>query len=327
MASILNGNDRSALRRAAKELSAGSIVAFPTETVYGLGANALDEAAVARIFSAKKRPSFDPLIVHVETLEDVVAYTGPLGEKASLLGERFWPGPLTLVLPKRPIIPDIVTAGLDTVAIRIPSHPIARALLAEVAFPIAAPSANKFGYVSPTMASHVEHSLGDSIDLILDGGPCAVGVESTVCHVNEEGVSVLRPGGITLEELMEAVGPVSVRNSSLAAIRSPGSLPSHYAPLTRITLVSAAERLPAPRRGERFGSLTLMPRTDSVGYLAKEVLSEKGDMEEAAAKLFAALRRLDNAGLDRIVAETMPDEGIGLAIMDRLRRAAQRERE
>lgn len=325
MVAILDGNDKCALRRAVTELRAGSIVAFPTETVYGLGANALDETAVAKIFSAKKRPSFDPLIVHVETLEDVVAYTGPLGENALLLGERFWPGPLTLVLPKRPIIPDIVTAGFDTVAIRIPSHPIARALLAEVAFPIAAPSANKFGYVSPTTASHVERSLGDYIDLILDGGPCTVGVESTVCIVNEAGVSVLRPGGITLEQLAEAVGPVSLGNSSLSAMKSPGALPSHYAPVTRITLVPASERLPAPRYGERLGSLSLMSRTDSVGYLAKEVLSEKGDMEEAAAKLFAALRRLDDVGLDRIIAEIMPEEGIGLAVMDRLRRAAQRE--
>ncbi|MGH7966837.1 MAG: L-threonylcarbamoyladenylate synthase, partial [Candidatus Binatia bacterium] len=195
MASILPGTDPHTIHSASTALRAGEVVAFPTETVYGLGADALNERAVAQVFAIKNRPRFDPLIVHLSSADVVSRYAATVDSRATALMERFWPGPLTLVLRKRPIIPDLVTAGLDTVALRMPAHPIALALLQAVETPIAAPSANPFGYVSPTTALHVQEMLGDTVNLILDGGPCTVGIESTVCALTEEKPLVLRPGG------------------------------------------------------------------------------------------------------------------------------------
>ena len=205
---ILDGNDPRTILHAAERLGAGEIVAFPTETVYGLGANALNEKAVAKVFAAKNRPEFDPLIVHIGDKEAASQYVTTLDPRARQLMDTFWPGALTLVLPKRPVIPDLVTAGLGTVALRMPSHPVALALLRAVDFPIAAPSANPFGYVSPTTAAHVGDSLGDAVHLIIDGGPCHVGVESTVCALTEQQAVLLRPGGVTLEQIESVIGPV-----------------------------------------------------------------------------------------------------------------------
>jgi len=321
MATILDGNDPYAIRTAVEVLRAGELVAFPTETVYGLGANALDERAVARIFAVKNRPHFDPLIVHVFDEEAVPQYATDVDQRAVALMGRFWPGPLTLVLRKQPIIPDLVTAGFDTVALRVPSHPVARALLKEVHLPIAAPSANPFGYVSPTTAEHVQDMLGDAIGLILDGGPCAVGVESTVCALAEEQAVILRPGGVSVEEVEAVIGPVTVGQSPQPDRRSPGTLPSHYAPRVPLFLIACGAPLPRPAAGERTGLLLLQSRLVE-GYVTVEHLSQGGNLIEAAANLFAALRRLDSAGLDRVIVESVPECGIGRAIMDRLRRAA-----
>jgi L-threonylcarbamoyladenylate synthase len=323
MANILNGNDSSAIRTAANMLRAGGVVAFPTETVYGLGADALNERAVAQVFAIKNRPQFDPLIVHVPNRETALQYVvKPIDPRALVLMEKYWPGPLTLVLKKQQSIPDLVTAGLDSVALRVPAHPVALALLRAVGRPIAAPSANPFGYISPTTALHVEEMLGNAIPLIIDGGPCTVGVESTVCAFADGKVVILRPGGVPVEEIEATIGPVEISSPLQADHRSPGTLPSHYAPRTPLALLVAGEVIPQPRQGERVGLLTFMPHQNIKGYAAVEVLSEKGNLIEAAASLFAALRRLDRARLERIIAKPVPEQGLGRAILDRLRRAA-----
>src|SRR5215510_11308900 len=245
MTQILDGTDLRAIETAAAALRAGEAVAFPTETVYGLGADALNERAVAQVFAIKNRPSFDPLIVHLLDKEVVPQYATEVDQRAAALMERFWPGPLTVVLRKKPIIPDLVTAGLDTVALRVPAHPVALALLRAVGRPIAAPSANPFGYVSPTTAPHVREMLGGAIGLILDGGPCTVGIESTVCALTEADAVVLRPGGVTVEEIEAVIGPVTVAASSQSDPRSPGTLPSHYAPHVPLTLLAPVEPIPS----------------------------------------------------------------------------------
>ena len=324
MARILDGSDPHAIATAAAALRAGEVVAFPTETVYGLGTDALNERAVAQVFAVKNRPRFDPLIVHLPDKEMVSQYAAVVDEWAVALMERFWPGPLTLVLRKRPLIPDLVTAGLDTVALRVPAHPVALALLRALGRPIAAPSANPFGYVSPTAASHVQEMLGDAIGLILDGGPCAVGIESTVCALTETDAVVLRPGGVTVEEIEAVIGPVTVTASSQSDPRSPGTLPRHYSPHVPLTLLAPGEPIPSPGKGQRVGLLTLTPCSDVEGYAVVEALSKDGSLLEAAANLFAALRRLDSLGLERVVVKPVPEDGIGRAIMDRLRRATAR---
>lgn len=327
--SIRPGDDPEAIRQAADLIRAGRLVAFPTETVYGLGANALDPEAVARLYEAKRRPRFDPLIVHVSDPAEVARYAEAADVRARRLVERFWPGPLTLVLPRRvsegvPVIPDIVTAGLDTVALRMPDHPVARALLQAAGCPVAAPSANPFGYVSPTTAAHVVEQLGDSVDLVLDGGPCRVGVESTVVSLAGEEPRLLRPGGVPLEAIEAVVGPLAIASGvGDGRPQAPGQLPSHYAPRTPVVLLAGRDDAARhPRPGERVGLLALVPPPDADRFAAVEVLSRDGDLHEAAQRLFGAMRRLDAAGLDRIVAEPCPEVGLGRAIMDRLRRAA-----
>jgi L-threonylcarbamoyladenylate synthase len=324
MAHILNGADPAAIQQAATVLQAGGVVAFPTETVYGLGANALNERAVAQVFAIKQRPAFDPLIVHIADPQDVPRYASQVSDRATALMERFWPGPLTLVLPKHTIIPDLVTAGLETVALRIPSHPIARALLQAADMPIAAPSANPFGYVSPTTAQHVQDTLGDTIEIILDGGPCAVGVESTVCSVTDQEAVLLRPGGVSLEALEAVIGPVALPSSAQPDARSPGTLPQHYAPRVPIQLLAHGQAIPRPASHQHVGLLTFRSQPNVEGYAVHEALSAEGNLLEAAANLFAALRRFDHLELDRLVVEAVPEQGIGRAIMDRLRRAAAR---
>src|SRR5215510_8581663 len=324
MTQILDGTDLRAIETAAAALRAGEAVAFPTETVYGLGADALNERAVAQVFAIKNRPQFDPLIVHLPAKELVPQYAAVIDERAMALIERFWPGPLTVVLRKRPLIPELVTAGLDTVALRVPAHPVAQALLRAVGKPIAAPSANPFGYVSPTTALHVQEMLGDAIPLILDGGSCTVGVESTVCALTEEDAIVLRPGGVTIEEIEAVIGPITIASSLQSDPRSPGTLPRHYSPRVPLMLLAPGEPIPYPRKGERVGLLTLVLRPDAEGYAVVEALSKDGNLLEAAANLFATLHRLDSLGLDRVIIEPVPERGIGRAIMDRLRRATAR---
>ncbi|QDV21393.1 Threonylcarbamoyl-AMP synthase [Gimesia panareensis] len=312
---------------AAELLHNGELVAFATETVYGLGANALNPEAVARIFEVKQRPHFDPLIVHIAAPEQLSEFTTGLSAPAQRLAERFWPGPLTLVLPKRNVIPDLVTSGLDSVAIRIPAHPIARELLQITGLPIAAPSANKFGCLSPTLAQHVVEQLGDEIPMILEGGPCQVGVESTVIQCTEESTILLRPGGIALEEIESCVETVRLaRIEDFAETKSqvsPGMLPRHYAPGTRLFLIEKLEQLPS---AESIGVLSLYPIEETIlsgrEFAVQEILSPSGDLKTAAAKLFSALRNLDQSGVECIVALKMPETGLGRTINNRLERAA-----
>jgi L-threonylcarbamoyladenylate synthase len=314
------------LARAADILRQGGLVAFPTETVYGLGASALDVDALARVFEVKGRPLFDPLIVHVPGIDDVGPLVARFPEIAQRLAARFWPGPLTLVLPKSILVPDLATAGCPTVAVRVPDHPIALELLRLAGVPLAAPSANLFGRISPTTAAHVREQLGEAIDLILDGGPCRVGVESTVLQITDSRPILLRPGGTPLEEIEALIGHVEVPLPGKAApeksgLLSPGTLPQHYAP--RTPLVVSRERAPEACSGSsaRVGLLAFTPPADGARFQAVEVLSNSGNLREATSRFFAALRRLDAAGLDLIVAETFPEEGLGRALNDRLRRA------
>ncbi len=313
------------LELAADLIRKGELVAFPTETVYGLGANALDPVAVAKIFEAKGRPHFDPLIVHVGSLSDLETLVSDIPDLAKELAARFWPGPLTMVLPKTSRVPDLVTSGLGTVAVRVPDHPMAQALIREAGVPIAAPSANRFGRLSPTRAEHVLEQLGERIAYIYDGGPCRVGVESTVVDLTTSPPRLLRPGGVTLEELGEAVGEVSYLNSSLDGTSetpaAPGMLTKHYAPRTRIVVLDSLNELPMDPT--RCALLTLMPLEGAVGFRAVECLSSSGDLREAATNFFTAMRRLDDSGAELIVAVQFPNEGLGLALNDRLRRAAK----
>jgi L-threonylcarbamoyladenylate synthase len=314
-------SDNSAIHRAAKIIKRGGIVAFPTETVYGLGADAFNPLAVARVFEVKRRPYFDPLIVHVANPTDVKKLVKEIPSNAKKLIERSWPGPLTVVLLKEENIPDIVTAGLLTVAIRMPSHPMALSLIKESKCPIAAPSANLFGYLSPTMAAHVREQLGDQVDLILDGGPCPVGVESTIVSFLEEGPRLLRPGGVSLEEIESIIGKVEVTSIKEDRPSAPGMLPRHYAPRTPI-VVDWDERNLDLHKNKNIGLLAFQEPKSELKFHSVEVLSKKGDMREAAANLFAAIRRLDAMNLDLILAESVPEAGLGRAIMDRLRRAS-----
>jgi L-threonylcarbamoyladenylate synthase len=304
-----------AIARAAAMLRAGKLVAFATETVYGLGADATDERAVARIFAAKGRPRFNPLIVHVADLaraETVAKFDGRARDTA----RRFWPGPLTLVLPRRETsgISLLACAGLDTVAVRVPAHPVAQELLRETARPIAAPSANRSGHVSPTLAEHVAAELGSRVALILDGGACPVGLESTVLDLSSSRPALLRPGGVTLEELAARLGAIDTPETEAAVPRSPGQLASHYAP--RLPLrIDAKEARP----GEAL--LAFGPEAPP-GFAKTLNLSPQGDFVEAAANLFAMLRRLDRPEFSGIAVRPLPERGLGRAINDRLRRAA-----
>ncbi|MCL6528091.1 MAG: threonylcarbamoyl-AMP synthase [Thermaceae bacterium] len=305
------------LERAAQIIRSGGLVAFPTETVYGLGANALNAMAAAKIFEAKRRPAFDPLIVHVADrgmLSWVVSEVPPVAEA---LMERFWPGPLTLVLPKSAEVPGIVTSGLPTVAVRMPRHPVALELIRRAGVPLAAPSANPFGYLSPTRAEHVARMLGDTVDLILEGGATEFGVESTIVLLGEPPV-LLRHGAIPPEALEAQLGPLQRGVEERQKPLVPGQLPQHYAPRTPIVLAYPQEVPPERRKKAGFLAFKDVPK----GFKVVKVLSPTGDLLEAAAHLFEALHQLDRLGLEQIYAEPVPEEGLGWAIMDRLRRAA-----
>ena len=306
-----------AIRQAAQALARGDIVAFPTETVYGLGANALDARAVAKVFAAKERPRFNPLIVHVPDLAAAELYA-VITDTARLLAEAFWPGPLSLVLQKRPAcgIADLVSAGLDTIALRAPAHPVAQALLAEVKLPIAAPSANRSGRVSPTTAAHVQAELGELPAMILDGGPCPLGIESTVVSVIGLEPGLLRPGALPREAIELVLGRPLARAKANHRGASPGQLAIHYAPATPLRL-----NVTRPAAGDAL--LAFGPDTPDFDGPTRN-LSRQGDLNEAAAKLFATLRELDQMGATAIAVMPIPAHGLGEAINDRLQRAANR---
>ena len=307
------------LARAARLLREGGVVAVPTETVYGLAANAFDAEAALQVFVIKERPSFDPLIVHVGERSEVARVARDLPPGAEALMDAFWPGPLTLVLPRSAEVPDVVTSGLDTVGVRMPAHPLLRELLGQLDFPLAAPSANPFGYVSPTTAQHVADQLGDRVPYILDGGPCVVGVESTILGHESGRWRLYRPGGIGMEDVTRVLGKEpEVQAQSPLQLPAPGMLASHYAPRKPVVLGDLDE-LHAAHAGERTATIAFQ-RERSPGPC--RVLSPSGDLAEAARNLFAALRELDASDVAVILAEPVPEEGLGRAINDRLRRAA-----
>ena len=305
-------------------LRAGESVGLPTETVYGLAADALNPIAVAKIFEAKERPRFDPLIVHLpdrDWLEEI-AYVPAQDRQLILeLASQFWPGPFTIVLPKREIVPDIVTAGLGTVAVRISVHPVFSEIIQAFGAPLAAPSANRFGRVSPTTAQHVVDELNGRIHLIVDAGATTHGIESTIVTVHDGKIDILRRGPITAEQLSE-FGTIDIVKSR-DKVSAPGQLPMHYAPKTRLRLIEDANSF-SPDKNQRVGLLAWNPVKSEKTFAVVRCLSERQDLREAATNLFRYLRELDARDLDLIIAEQVPDRGLGAAIMDRLRRAAHR---
>lgn len=336
----VNNPDPQIISQAAEIIKSGGLVAFPTETVYGLGANGLDRIAVAKIYQAKGRPSDNPLILHVAETKMVEQLSQNIPKEASLLMDTFWPGPLTLVLPKTAGIPPEVTGGLETVAIRMPDHPVALALIKAAEVPVAAPSANKSGRPSPTTAAHVQTDLQGRIDVILDGGPAGLGVESTVLDLSGSIPTILRPGGVTHEQLAQVLGEVTIDPSVLGeklpqdkAPRSPGMKYMHYAPAAPLTLFegdpervrqnisSQAKELLSS--GKRVGILAT--EESAAGYPTEAIILKIGHRETpttAAARLFALLRQFDQLKVDAILAESVTAKGIGLAVLNRLRRAA-----
>jgi L-threonylcarbamoyladenylate synthase len=308
---------KTSLARAARRLRAGGLVAFPTETVYGLGADATDDHAVTAIFAAKSRPRFNPLIIHVPAAGEAAKLVR-FDKRARALARAFWPGPLTLVLPRHPHSPIswLASAGLDTLAIRVPDHKVARALLRAAKLPLAGPSANRSGRISPTDAAHVAESLGARVDLILDGGPSRVGVESTVVDLSGPRAVLLRPGGVTREAIERVIGKLARPRAqpNTRHLRSPGQLASHYAPQARVRLNAARAR-----PGEAY---LAFGKSSASAQGATLNLSPAGDLEEAAANLFAMLRALDRRRVRAIAVAPIPRRGLGLAINDRLTRAA-----
>lgn len=307
--------------RAAELLLKGKLVAVPTETVYGLAANALDEKAVLSIFAAKQRPFFDPLIIHVPSLQAAKKYADLKDERLLKLAETFWPGPLTLLLPKKEIIPGLVTSGLEQVAVRVPDHSLTLELLQKINFPLAAPSANPFGYVSPTEPAHVNKQLGDKIDYILDGGICAVGLESTIIGIEDGKICAFRLGGLDIEAIEKIVGKVELRINNSSDPKAPGQLKNHYAPKKPLFIGNAGDLLSKylPKK------VTLICFGQQAG-VSKEAevydLSPSKNLNEAALNLFRFLRLADESNSEIVLCTLLPDEGLGRAINDRLRRAA-----
>ncbi|MDH3709815.1 MAG: L-threonylcarbamoyladenylate synthase [Cyclobacteriaceae bacterium] len=301
-------------------LDQGELVAIPTETVYGLAGNARNESAVARIFEVKKRPFFDPLIVHIGAISQLSEIADDLPSWAEALAHKFWPGPLTLVLPKSPAIPDLVSAGLPTVAVRMPNHNLTLNLLSTLSYPLAAPSANPFGYISPTTAEHVQAQLGDDIAYILDGGPCMVGIESTIVGYDDSNAIIYRKGGIPLEEIAEITGSLT-RVEDHSDPLAPGMLKSHYAPSKKVVMGEISDLLKT-HASQQIGILSFRKQFSEVAASRQIQLTSDGDLKEAAKNLFAALRKLDAMPITHILVEPVPDQGLGQAINDRLRRAS-----
>jgi len=309
------------IERAAELLAQGQLVAIPTETVYGLAANALNEKAVLAVFEAKQRPFFDPLIIHVPSIEAAKHYAIFSDERLLKLAQAFWPGPLTLLLPKKENVPDLVTSGLKEVAVRVPNHQLTLQLLERIRLPLAAPSANPFGYVSPTQPEHVEKQLGHAVAYILDGNASNVGIESTIVGVEDGRLCVFRLGGLPIEDIEKVSGPVELRVNSSSNPRSPGQLKSHYAPKKPLLLGNAGKLLSA-NSNKKVALLSFGKDYFSAPNIHVYNLSRMGNLEEAALNLFRFLRQADDSDADLVICETLPDEGLGRAINDRLRRAA-----
>ncbi|MBS1653007.1 MAG: threonylcarbamoyl-AMP synthase [Bacteroidetes bacterium] len=313
------GND---IHKAVQILNKEGLVAIPTETVYGLAANALNEKAVVKIFEAKQRPYFDPLIVHVANINDVKKYATINDDRLERLASTFWPGPLTLLLPKKNNLPSIVTSGLNHVGIRIPNQALTLKLLQELKFPLAAPSANPFGYISPTEPKHVVNQLKNKVEYVLDGGQCSIGIESTIIGLNEQNkISVYRLGGLSIEAIEKCIGPVEINLNISSNPKAPGQLKSHYAPKTPL-MVGNIDALIKENVLKKIALIVFGKKTLTHNVFKTFNLSETENINEAAINLFSTMRLADEAGADIVLAPFLPEKGLGKAINDRLKRAS-----
>lgn len=312
------------LEQAKEALMRDDIIAIPTETVYGLAGNAYHEVAVEKIFKLKQRPFYNPLIVHIASAEALSDVAAEVPELAKILAQEFWPGPLTMVLKKNERIPNLVTGGKDTVAVRVPNHPLTLRLLAQLDFPLAAPSANPFGSISPTSAEHVDAYFKENLKVVLDGGPCEKGVESTIIGFEDGKAILYRLGAIAVEDIKAKIGKLGIKNKSEKSPEAPGMLLKHYSPRTDMYLSEDVHQTLQSFSGKKIG-LILFQQPVKLGYeIIQEVLSPSGDLAEAAKGLYAAMHRLDHLGLEVIIAERFPDKGLGKTINDRLQRAVEK---
>jgi len=312
------------INEAAEALIKDEIIAIPTETVYGLAGNAYSENALKKIFSLKKRPLYNPLIVHIKSVEYIHNVATNIPETALLLAKTFWPGALTMVLKKQKHIPDLVTSGKDTVAVRMPNHPVALSLLNKLDFPLAAPSANPFGSISPTSAEHVLNYFGNQLNIILNGGECSQGLESTIIGFENNQAIVYRLGSISLEEIEKCIGKVNIKTNNENNPEAPGMLSRHYAPSTDTYLTNNVSDLINDFKGKKIGLLLFKNSIENNNIHCQEILSKTGDFNEAAKNLYAAMHRLDNNQLDVIIAERFPDIELGKTINDKLERATKK---
>ena len=309
--------------KAAEILSRDELVAIPTETVYGLAANIYSDSAIKKIFELKKRPFFNPLIVHIHSMEQVMELAVDFPEKAQLLAKAFWPGSLTLILKKQAAVPDLITAGSSTVGIRMPHHDLTLKLLKSLPFPVAAPSANPFTHISPTTAQHVKNYFDGALEMVLDGGDCKNGIESTIVGFENKEAVVYRLGSISLEDIRAVVGNVTLKNNKEKAPNAPGMLEKHYAPQTKTYLVENIANFIAQHPDQKIGLLLHIKEPKELEVVKTIYLTETGDLKEAASKLYSAMHELDKLDLDLIVAQRLPDTGLGKSINDRLERATK----
>lgn len=309
--------------KAAEILNREELVAIPTETVYGLAGNIYNDTAIKKIFELKKRPFFNPLIVHIHSMEQVSELTTEFPEKAQQLAAAFWPGSLTLILPKDNSIPDLITAGKDTVGIRMPNHPLTLELLKNLDFPVAAPSANPFTHISPTKAEHVKNYFDGNLEMVLDGGDCKNGIESTIVGFENGEPVVYRLGSISLEDITGVIGPVAVKNNKEQAPNAPGMLEKHYAPRTKTFLTRDISDFIAQHPNKKIGLLLHSEDHEPYAVATIQYLSKTGDLKEAASQLYNAMHKLDQLELDVIVAQRLPDHDLGISINDRLERATK----
>jgi L-threonylcarbamoyladenylate synthase len=312
------------ITKAAQALINDEIIAIPTETVYGLAGNAYSENAVKKIFELKKRPFYNPLIVHIKSTEFLDKVATDIPDMAWKLAEEFWPRSLTLVLKKQPHIPNIITAGKETVAVRVPNHPMALALLEQLEFPLAAPSANPFGCISPTTAMHVSNYFKENLEIVLDGGACKNGIESTIIGFENNQPILYRHGSISVEDIERIVGKVLITTSKDCSPDAPGMLSRHYAPKTNTYLTDNVSELIPSFSGKKIGLLLFKDKISTTENILQEVLSKKGDLAEATKNLYATMHRLDKSCLDVIIAERLPNKGLGKSINDRLERAIKK---
>ncbi len=310
--------------KAIQILNLDGLVAIPTETVYGLAGNIYSTTAVKRIFDLKQRPSYNPLIVHIGSIEQLHDLVQDIPEKAKILADKFWPGPLTMVLKKKEIVPDTVTAGKDTVAVRIPNHPVTLELLQLLDFPLAAPSANLFGLISPTQAEHVADYFKDDLPMILDGGNCQNGIESTIIGFENNEAVLYRLGSLSVEDIEDAIGSIKIKNKKEESPDAPGMLSKHYAPKTPTFLEEDVATLIKKNKEKKIGLLLFDKPLETEIVYHQEIVSKNRDLKEAASNLYAALHRLDKMNLDIIIAQKFPDYGLGKSINDRLTRATKK---